>query len=428
MQLTALLEAADWQTLQTGWQALLALTEHPQEQIPWDDLRIFIDRSLNALQRLVLTGQLSIEQQFLVQDLVQSRFDQALEHLNLQRQQHQPYGPEYRAYRGPFSRHQAMGDLEIVLRELQQQLALQQVPRAIRLHVLHDDNFELLERYALQSLPVQRAANWQGALTAVASLSWTEQTSALCLQETLEQLPAQNMVELAQRVLKSSRFVQAQCSAVRVLARFLTPQDLQGLFEPLLDYAETPGSLIYEILMLPKLAGNPRWAEVLLRLVSQPRSDRDRGRVPFGQIRQLALKKLAEFPEAAPQLQLSFQQARDWEPKTRLQAIQTLARAEIYTGFEQVVILLQEAARQDDVSLLQQSVDTLVLQRDPAAIPFLLAVLNGQYRQETALERFRSAFVAERQEQYPFLLLALEKLGQPVVQDPVSGRWIVQKS
>ena len=105
-----------------------------------------------------------------------------------------------------------------------------------------------------------------------------------------------------------------------------------------------------------------------------------------------------------------------------------MARAGIYTGFEQVIALLQDAARQDDPVMLQQVVETLALQRDPAAIPFLMGVLNGQYRQETALERFRRAFAAERQDQYPFLLQALEKLGQTVIQDPHTGKWIASSS
>ncbi|PKL76715.1 MAG: hypothetical protein CVV27_08870 [Candidatus Melainabacteria bacterium HGW-Melainabacteria-1] len=418
-----LLASSDWQALQADWQALLALTEQPREDVLWDPLRVYIDRHLNTLQRLMLNHQLSPDAQLIIQDLVQARFDQALEHLNLQRQQRQPYLAESRSYRGPFSRHQAMGDLESQLRQLQGQLDLPQVPRMIRQHVLHDDNLELLERLTLLQPPEARPELWRRALPQIVLLSWTEVEAAPALEALITQLPEQNVPGLAERVLKSSRFVPAQCSAVRLLAKSLAPEPLRALLEPLLLYPQTPATLLQEILLVLPAPLDSSWGRALLSLLARPETDTDAGRVSFAQVRQLALRRLAEQSELASELLGIFQQARNWEARSRLQAIQTLALAGIMVGFEQVIALLQESARQDDLLLLQQAVETLVLQRDPAAIPFLLGVLNGQYRQETALERFRRAFVAERQDQYPFLLKALERLGQTVIQDPLTGRW-----
>jgi hypothetical protein len=422
----ALLEQADWQALQADWQALLALTESPREFIPWDPLRVYIDRHLNSLQRLVMMQIISPDGQQVIQDLMQARFDQALEHLNLQRQRAQPYVSESRSYRGPFSRHQAGFDLEAELKSVKQTLELAQVPRGIRQHVLHDDNLELLERLTLLQPIETRAEIWRAALRQLVLLAWTEAPSEESLNSLLQKLPDQDLGNLAERVLKSSRFVQAQCSAVRLLAQQGDASRLKSLFEPLLLYPQTPATLQQEILMGLTSPLDIAWGRTLLELLRNNEIRVDTGRVSLAQVRQLALRRLGEVPALAPELLTLFQQARGWEARSRLMALQTLARAGIFTGFEQVIALLQEAARQDDPALLQQVVETLVLQRDPAAIPFLLGVLNGQYRQETTLERLRSAFAAERQEQYPFLLQALEKLGLRVSQDPHTGKWKAQ--
>lgn len=422
-----LLAAEDWHALQADWQALLALTENPREYIPWDPLRVYIDRHLNTLQRLVMKHLISPEQQQVVQDLVQARFDQALEHLNLQRQRAQPYVSESRSYRGPFSRHQAAGDLESELKSFQQSLNLAQVPRVIRSHVLHDDNLELLERHTLSVEPEKRGEVWHAGLTYIVALSWTEQEANQALTALLSCIPEQDLGALCERVLKSSRFVQAQCAAVRLLSRQREPQALRALLEPLLLYSQTPASLQQEILLALSAPIDEAWGQSILTLLRQQETRSDSGRVSLAQVRQLALRRLGEQPALAHDLLTVFQQARGWDNRSRLGALQTLARAGIYTGFEQVIAMLQEAARQDDPAMLQQVVETLVLQRDPAAIPFLMGVLNGQYRQETALERFRKAFVAERKEQYPFLLQALEKLGQKVIQDPHTGKWLVSQ-
>ncbi|MEZ0370932.1 MAG: hypothetical protein ACAI44_17705, partial [Candidatus Sericytochromatia bacterium] len=372
MPLRERLAAPDWQALQADWQALLALTEHPREEIPWDSLRVAIDRNLNTLQRLVLQRKISSEEQIVIQDLIQARFDLALEHLNQQRQQRQPYLAESRSYRGPFSRHQAIGDLETGLREVQAELGLMQVPRMIRQHVLHDDNLELLERHTLLHPPESRGAIWRGSLQQLVLLSWTELDATEALDQLLQQLPGQDLVALAERVLKSSRFVQSQCSAVRVLGQLGGAERFKSLLEPLLTYARTPPSLQQEILLSLPAPLDPGWGPALLSLLQQNPTEAPESRVSLASVRQQALRRLAELPELANELLLIFQQARGWEPRSRLQAIQTLARAGIFTGLEQVISLLQDAARQDDLLLLQQAVETLVLQRDPAAVPFLL--------------------------------------------------------
>src|SRR5690606_16959056 len=120
----------------------------PREDLPWDLLRLFIDRHLNQLQRLTLSGLLGLEQQQRLEALVQARFEQALNELNRQRQQRQPYLVEDQIRRGPFSHYQALGDLERQLKTAQQALKISQLPHATRSLVLHHLNLTLLEDLA----------------------------------------------------------------------------------------------------------------------------------------------------------------------------------------------------------------------------------------------------------------------------------------
>lgn len=409
------LESPDWQALQVLWLALQALAEHPADVVSWDILRLFVDRQLNGLQRLVMQHLLSVEQQRQLEALLHTRFDQVLEQLNRQRQQQKPYWVAPQHYRGPFSRYQALADLEIAFQRLQAELNLPQVPRQIRFQALHDLNHELLEKRALSQPVAEKAQVWQADLEHIVALAWRELPPDQALAEVLEQLPERDPVELAERVLKSTRFLQAQCSAVRVLGQRLTPQALAETLQPLLSYPETPARVSQEI--LAAVALDESWEPALLELIERPETSHE--------LREQAIRKWRQLaqPQLVTRLLQTFQAARNWHPISRLLAIQALAHHGVYAGVEQVLAFLQEAARSDDARLLQAATEALVQLKEPQAVTYLLAVLNGQYRQETALERLQHAFLSERQEQYPFLVEALEKLGQPVEQEPLSGRW-----
>lgn len=426
MQIQQTLNSADWQAVQSDWLALLGLAAAPRENLPWDILLLSLDRHLNLLQRLTLNKCLTSEEQQNISALVHARFDQVLEQLNLQRQQHQPYLLQENLYRGPFSRYRALGDLELCLKEMQHELALPQIPREIRDHVLHDLNLELLERYALQHKPSERPQIWSDALHYTAYLSWNPLAPAEALNLLFQKMPAVNkQPELALRVLKTSRFLHSQCAAVRVLMS--QSSDLSQDLMKLLKYAETPNAVILEIVSRLN-PGQAEWQEVLLDLLAHAQTNSKQDKTPFFQVRQAVLRKLALFQnqEQEERLAMLFRDGEGWSPSCRLLAIQLLAHSTVSGLFEEAIVYFKQAAHHDDQPLLYLAAETLGLLGDGRAISHFLAVLNGDYAQTTALERYRKAFAAESQSGFPFLVKTLDKLGQKVYQDSFTGRWQVQ--
>lgn len=413
------LDSSDWKAVQGVWLALLNLAEYPTEAVPWDLLRLHVDRHLNCLQRLVLSKVMSVEEQHQIEDLLQARFDQALEQLNRQRQQQRPYWVAPDHYRGNFSRFQAMGDLEQVFNQLKTELGLKQVPRQIRFQALHDLNLELMEKYLLRQPLESKALLWPAALEHTILLSWSDLHQD-ALAELMSDLSTADANDLAHRVLKSSRFLQAQRSAVRVLANALPQPEVVETFRQILSYSETPASLILEILQV--LPAQVSWEPVLLDLLEQGQRD-------SAELLAVLLNKWQELesPRQSQRLLTIFQAARGWQPQTRCLAIHALARHGLLTGMDQVSAILQEAARADDTRLLQLAAETLVLFKDTRAVPYLLAALNGQYRQQTRLEKLGQAFASEQQEQLPILVNLLEKLGQEMHFDPSSGLWKIRQ-
>lgn len=428
MSQTPLFDSPIWQALQRDWQALQILSENPVLFDSWDLLRVYLDRQVTPLQRLVLQQQLTPEDQQIIGELVQLRFEQAL---SAQKQQHghHLYQVESQAHRGPFSRYQALSDLERAMLAQQQEQQLSQTPRSIRQAVLHDQNFELMERFARRQSRETRASQWQAALKWLVLLSWNEELNPQALDAlrlALSELSqASKVPSLALRALKSSRQLQVQCAAIRLLAQ-AQPLPWEDLLR-LLKSPHTPSRVLQEIMSLP-----PPYPEglsaALIHLLTRAQADLTGEQISFGQLRRQALQLLprAASLEERPEVLQLFQQARDWHVKTRLVAIQVLAEFDYQVGFEETVALLQQAAREDDMPLLELATETLVKLKNPDARPFLLAVLNGQYRQETAYERYGQAFNAEIQSQYPFLKNALERLGQRVIEDPLTGQWRVQ--
>lgn len=424
-----LLESAEWQRLQQNWLGLLALAEQPREALDWDQLRLYVDRHLNQLQPLVLRKLLSPAQQHDICFWMQARLDQVLQELNRQRQQTQPYLTEESLRRGPFSHYQALGDLERELQRQQAEQAGSSLSYAERNLVLHHLNLTLLADAARRWPLAERAARWQQALPLLVCLSWSSAEPQTALAEMLAALPdtEAEQVSLAWRALKSSTFVQAQCAAVRVLAAAVP---LSGDLLRLLAYAETPLPVRLEILW----HWPPSWPvsaqPVLLELLQRPAeagtsSDWER-------LRQLALRRYAAtVPSEQPEVLASAQQALlqclqaapGWQAPTRLLAIQILARWGCVTAFDEVLALLQGAAAQDNAPLLLQAAETLASLGDARAVPPLLAVLNGKYRQTTAWERYGQAFAAEQQQQASGLTQALRQLGVTVLWQTEQARW-----
>ena len=422
MSQTPLFNNPIWQAVQADWQALQLLAEEAMLFEKWDLLRVYLDRQINQLQRLVLQQSLSPEAQNTVAELMQLRFEQAMSQQKKQ-QIRQVYQLESQAHRGPFSRYQALGDLERAMLMEQHAQELSQTPRSIRQSVLHDANFELMESFARRQTREQRGQQWQQGLNLLVLLSWTEAPAQQALEQLMLEITkfsdTSEVQALALRSLKSSRHLQVQCAAIRLLAGDYPPWD--ELIK-LIESPHTPSRVLQELLNIP-----PPYPEalgqVLLELLKRP--SLEDGQMRQGELRRQALAlfpKAAGLEEGILLLQV-FQQARNWHVLTRLMAVRVLTQFGHYVGFDESVALLQQAAREDDIPLLEAATETLVALKKPEACSFLLAVLNGQYRQETAYERYRQAFKAEIQSQYPFLKRALEKLGQKVIEDPVSGQW-----
>ncbi|MGV3522977.1 MAG: HEAT repeat domain-containing protein [Candidatus Sericytochromatia bacterium] len=340
-----------------------------------------------------------------------------------------PYLRPSHSLRGPYSRHQALYELENRLETHRREQGNLQLSLSQRLNCLHDLNLELLESLAQQTPAQQRAERWEAAIKWVVELFWQAPEPSSARDPLFERLSQEDPAELAAWALRHSPAITSQCAALRLQAQSLMPDELEQAWLPLLTYPATPVPVLLEILQrLPQPAGF-RLYNSLLELVMQSRSDHPPD--SFASVRQKALHMLAYAPAqpTGPLLQQGVRAHRqDWQLRTTLQALQTLARLGYTEGFEWALEALQEAARQDDPPILQLAAETLGLQGDPRAVPYLLGVLNGQYRQLTALEQFRSAFAAEIQEQQPVIQQALERLGCPVQQDPISGRWQGQLS
>lgn len=413
--------AADWAPVQADWAALLSLAEQPVA-CDLDSLRLSVLRRAAGLQQ-----QLPPAQADALEQLLQRRVDQ----IRMQQQPNTTASPYLRPpypLRGPYSRHQALYELENQLENHRRAQHNLQLPLAQRLLCLHDLHLELLEQVALHTPSERRPERWEAALQLVIQLSWDAPPPEQARDPLFERLSQEDPAELATWALRHSPSITSQCAALRLQAHSLMPQELEQAWQPLLDYPATPVPVLLEILHLLPPAPSAQIYSQLVALVGQARSDHPPE--AFASVRQQALRRLGQAPPrpTGTALHTLFQQQHQhWQLRTVLQALQTLARLGIPEGFELALETLQAAARQDDPPILQLAAETLGLLGDARAIPYLLSVLNGQYRQLTALEQFRSAFAAEFQEQQPVLTQALERLGCPVQQDPISGRWQSQR-
>lgn len=423
--LQELLLSPDWQRVQALWLRLQCFFDVPQASPDWSLLRVWMDRELNLLQRLVLKKQLSPSQAQHVQQLFQHRFDQLLQ--SFYRQKSTPYTYLPTVPRGPFTRYQALGDLEQAFFEWQKKLRLPQVPQRIRDRVLHDLNFEVVERYAHAQTAEDRGLSWSQALELVVWLSWSEQNLVLDFPElAMNDLQVQ---ELALRALKSSGWVSVQCCAIRLLARSQSLALQYDCFLPLFKDAHTPEAVLLEILSVWQ--PDPRWENALLQTLKSETPSRHQ--LAYTTLQQV-LSCWLQLPDPQERLllhQLLQSPQLSWPAVLTLSAWQALARTsgrsrpceEYPEAYDAVLPLLQQAVLQDHSGLLQEALVTVTLLRDPRFVPVLQAILNGQYRQHSLFEKMGGGFVGERQGETALILNALEQLGCVVSFDERTGKW-----
>ncbi len=423
--LQELLLSPDWQQVQALWLRLQYFFEVPQPSPDWSLLRVWMDRELNRLQRLVLNKQLSPDQAQQVQQLFQHRFDQLLQYFY--RQQSSPYTYFPNVPRGPFTRYQALGDLEQAFFEWQKKLRLPQVPQRIRDRVLHDLNFEGVERYAQARLPEDRGDVWSQALERVVWLSWNEQTFRPDFSELA--MSADQVETLALRALKSSGWVSVQCCAIRLLARSQALDLQYDYFLPLFKDPHTPEAVLLE--MLSVWQADPRWESALLQTL-KPETVSER-RLAYTTLQQV-LSCWLQLPHPQERLvlhQLVQSHPLEWPAVLTLSAWQALARTsersrpceEHPEAYDAVLPILQQAVLQDHSGLLQDALATITRLRDPRFVPVLQAILNGKYRQHSLFEKMGGGFVGERQGETAFILNALEQLGCRMTFDEPTGKW-----
>lgn len=424
-----LLLSPDWQRVQALWLRLQTFFDVPQSNPDWSLLRVWVDRELNLLQRLVLKKMLLPGQAQEIQRLFQHRFDQLLQ--SFYRQQSTPYTYLPTVPRGPFTRYQALGDLEQVFFTWQKQLRLPQVPQLIRDRVLHDLSFEVIERYTLSQPLEQRGDYWSQGLAFIVWLAWSEQPFDVGFPEL--NLTEEQIQELALRALKSSGWVSVQCCAIRLLARAQSLSLQDTYFLPLFEDEHTPEAVLLEILSVWK--PDPRWEKPLLQRLQTASN-----------VQTLAYTTLQRILSCwlllpAPQERLFLHQLLQthleiWPATLVLSAWQVLARTSgqvrpceaFPEAYDSVLPLLQQAILQDHSGLLQEALVTVTLLRDPRFVPVLQGILNGQHRQHSLLEKMGGGFLGERQNDTALLLQTLEQLGCVMRFDERTGKWALASS
>jgi hypothetical protein len=416
--LQELLASPEWQRVQTLWLSLQCFFDTPHEDPDWSLLRVWVDRELNVLQRLQLQKRLDAAQSQEVQGLFQQRFDQLLQLFYRQRQH--PYGYQPAVPRGPFTRYQALADLERMFQSVQKRLKLPQVSQSIRDAVLHDLNFEVVERYTLQQPLALRQEIWNSALERVVWLSWHTPV----LETWAEALPTSEAKTqaLALRALKSSEWLSVQCCAIRVIDRTQNREIQAKYLLPLFQAEHTPEAIVLEI--LTGLIPDARWEKPLLDHLRRPASIACHQRV---------LKCWLALPEHAyrEHLRQLLSLSEDQPPEFILSAWQALAHTsthnrpceELPEAFASVLPIFQHAVMEDHSALLQSALQTCTQLKDPRFVPAIQGALNGQHRQWSPLEKMGGGFQGERRSDNVLLLTALEQFGYRMYFDERLEKW-----
>ena len=353
-----------------------------------------------------------------IQGLFQQRFDQLLQLFYRQRQH--PYGYQPAVPRGPFTRYQALADLERTFKSVKKSLKRSQVSPSIRDAVLHDLNFEVVERYTLQHDPLLRQEIWTSVLEHVVWLSWHEPVT----ENWTDALPvsASEIQALALRALKSSEWISVQCCAIRVLSRDQNPELQAQYLLPLFQSEHTPEAVILEI--LTGFIPDARWENPLLDYLTRPASVICYQRV---------LKCWLALPEHAhrDKLRQLMHLFTDRSPEFVLSAWQALAHTsthqrpceELPEAFAAVLPIFQRAVMEDHSALLQSALHTFTQLKDPRFVPAIQGALNGQYRQWSPLEKMGGGFRGERRSDTALLLTALEQFGYRMYFDERLEKW-----
>ncbi len=419
--LQELLQTPEWGQVQNLWLNL----QCAEVNAPFTDrdfLWVWTDRQLNVLQRLVLRKQLTPAIQHEIRLLFQCRFEQVL--TRFYPPTPQPYGPQHLVPRGPFTRYQALGDLEQAFRRCQHQLQLPQVPQALRDHVLHDLNFEVIERYIRYQPAEVKALCWQPALEQVVWLSWRETQEDVFSDIEAAGNDIHQRRETALRALKSSPLVSVQCSAVRVLANTEQVEQIaEDYFLPLLQSEQTPETVGLEILTF--LPPQERWEWDVLQWLRQKQSN---------SLRQRAVKywMCLKHPRHRDFLyQLLQTHAEQWPTSLIYLCWEALLHTspastpceELTDAFPALMPLFQRAVAEHDSHELSRILALFTLLRDPRTLSLMLGALNGTFRQDSVLEQMGGGFQGERLEEANLLKSTLEALGARLYFDSVEEKW-----
>lgn len=400
------------------WLSLQCFFDIPQEDPDWSLLRVWVDRELNVLQRLQLQKRLDAFQAQEIQGLFQQRFDQLLQLFYRQRQH--PYGYQPAVPRGPFTRYQALADLERMFQSVKKSLKLPQVSASIRDAVLHDLNFEVVERYTLQQALPLRQEIWTSVLERVVWLSWHEPV----VEAWREAFPTSesDIQALALRALKSSEWLSVQCCAIRVLDRTQSVEIQAQYLLPLFQAEHTPEAVILEI--LTGLIPDVRWENPLLEFL---------GRLASITCHQRVLKCWLALPEHAhrEKLRQLLHLSSDQSPEFMLSGWQALAHTsthqrpceELPEAFAAVLPIFQHAIMEDHSALMQSTLQTCIQLKDPRFVPAIQGALNGQNRQWSPLEKMGGGFQGERRSDTALLLAALEQFGYRMYFDERLEKW-----
>lgn len=435
MNVSFLLEQQPWRDVQSAWRALPRVTETAgteYSQAWWQNWRLLLETHLLALQPLVLAGALGADTLEMLRRLFNLRLERVLDRYL---QQTRPlllrtyYLTPDPYLRPAYHRYHAFQELE------QRLLLLRQEPfwspllsSSLSQRVLEDLNLELLEILAAQLGPT-REAFWPEILDLLIVLEVQAPASEAVLPQLLQKHAGIDSLAVAEEILQHSRFPVALKAALFFLVQ---SGELGASLPALARLLHTSGqhSLRAQAVQLLGQFPAPASADLLATLLRDPTPDTQPADGIFAEVRLAALAALREvyraFPEYWSQAVVLLQSGIHtpaWGPAARLTAVRMLAEQGMGDYLELVLQELKLALVQDhhrEITLALQALQTM---GDTRAIPVLLEMLQQSFRPDTALERFRQAFHADRQALQEQIQTTLKALGQPVRFNSQRQRW-----
>jgi hypothetical protein len=442
MQIPDLLKHKIWQDFQLIWQVLPHVlhaqltnqTVYARED--WQLLRLLLEVRLLALQSLLEETLLNIPELETIRRLAHLRLDRVLARALTHRLGASgPYQLPPDPYLRPtYNRYHALRDLEGRLAEMRSDSDLKDLLSLnVSMYLVEDLNLELLELHA-RTLGKHQKQHWPmvldvliaADLRAVVPSALTEQLDLL-LTET-------DALALAADLLQRSRSVPALKAALFLLSQ---SENVEISLPALQRLLNTPGQHNLRAQAIPLLShfsGAVMWG-LLLPLLKDSTPDEQQADGSFAEIRAATLDALSaclrRYPEAINEALMLLQtgiHSHAWSPASRLLGLRILAEQGIQGDLDMVLAELKNALTQDHVAEINLALKTLQVMKDRRATPMLLELLQQSTRSDTALERFRQAFHAERISVQEQIEETLKLLGQPVRFDSALQRWVQEHS